>query len=285
MTARFMRIAAMSAWALVAAACLGFAGGTCRRARADEAKPVPQVAQRPNPQEQQRRQELQNWEQRLTTLLHSHLNLIRTLCGELPRDQRRAIAQAGERATKEAAARVTDEQLGMRKGRVAKQPPAGPAPGAQAAGASSGEDPEASITDALREAVADQVGVEQAAAFTAELAAREERWRRSVVASIVGILDTELWLTAEQREAVERSLLDRWNVNMILPLQGRQMVNGRRVLPGVPDECIRPHLTPMQQETFGPPNPFSGTVPTLQAAMFRLGQCIPALNRDPWWFE
>jgi hypothetical protein len=289
MTGRLRSIVAASAWASITAACLGFTGGACRQAWADDMKPVQEAkpARQPQPdlQEQQRRQQAQHWEGQLSRLLHSHLNLIRTLCGELSREQRRAIALVGEKATKEAAAWLADEQLGQRRQQMAKRQPADRPPKAQAADASSGDDPAAAIAAALQEALADTVGAERAAAFTAELAAREERRRQSVVASLVGILGTELWLTTEQREAVERSLLEHWDESMVQALQGRHMINGRRVLPGVRDEFVRPHLTAMQLDVYGPPKPARGGMPAWQALMHRLGQCSPHLNRDPWWFE
>ncbi len=289
MTGRLRWIAVATAWMSTTAACLGLVGGPCQLAWADDGKPVqkakPAGQPQPDPQEQQRRQQAQHWEGQLSILLHSHLNLIRTLCVELSREQRRAIALAGMKATKEAAAWLADEQLGRRKQQMAKQQRADRPPKALAADAASGDDPAASIAAALQAALADTVGVEKAAAFAAELAAREERWRQSVVASLVGILDTELWLTTEQREAVERSLLEHWDESMVQALQGRHMANGRRVLPGVRDEFILPHLTAMQLDVYSLPKPVGGGMPSWQALIYRLGQCAPPLNRDPWWFE
>jgi hypothetical protein len=289
MNGRYRSIAAAAAWTSIIAACLGLVGGACQQAWADEVKPVqeakPAEQPQPDPQAEQRRQQAQHWEQQLTPLLHSHLNMIRALCGELPREQRRAIAQAGKQATTEAALWLADEQLGRRKPRRAKQQPADRASKAEAAGASSGDDPAASIAAALQAALAETVGGEKAAAFAAELAAREERWRRSMVAEIVGILDAELWLTTEQREAVTRSLLEHWNESMVQALHGRHIVNGRKFLPGVRDEYIHPHLTAMQREAYGPSAHVHGGMSKWQALIHRLGQCAPQLKRDPWWFE
>lgn len=290
MTGRLRRIVAVSAWTSITAACLGGTGGALQPARADDVNPAqegkPAGQPQPDPQAEERRQEAQHWEQQLTALLYSHLNLIRTLFGDLPRDQRKAIAKAGEQAAKEAAAQLADEQLGRRRRQAARPRPVNAMPRGAGVATSSGDDPAALIAAALQKALADTAGAGKANEFVAELAAREERWRRSMAASLVGNLDTDLWFTAEQREAVERSLLEHWDDRMIQGLHGRQMVNGRQVLPGVRNESILPHLTAKQREVYGPPRSIRvGDVPAWQTLMQRLSQCSPPLDRDPWWFE
>jgi hypothetical protein len=233
------------------------------------------------------------------------------LCGDLPRESRRAIAKTGEQAVKDAALQMAELQMGGRQRRLAQgiviqggavvvngkavinmnplaQPgrPAKPKPDVE----KSPDNPVTILSATLTKSVAEHVGSEQAKAFAEQIARRDDRRKAAMIREIVAVLDGELVLTASQREEIERSLREKWNDSMAMTLQGIHMNNGRRVFPGVPGACVSPHLTKAQRQRF---------VPEPDANRQQRGgwqhqawmQTVNMLNnvnpagRDPWWFE
>ena len=227
-------------------------------------------------------QQAKHWEQQFTKLLYGDLELLRAICGDLPRESRRAIARAGAAAVTDAAVRMAELQMG---GRRNQRPRAG---GANAE--KSPENPLAVVSAALTKSVAEHVGTEQATAFSEQIARRNDRRKAVTIREIVAVLDGELVLTAAQREAIERSLGEQWNDAMAMGLQGIHMQNGVRVFSGLPGECVSPHLTKAQRQRFVPQpdvNRQQRGAWQHQAWM----QTVNMLNnvnpagRDPWWFE
>jgi hypothetical protein len=205
------------------------------------------------------------------------------VCGDLPRESRRAIATSGEQAAREAALQMAELQMGgrQRRGRRAK-----PKPDAE----KSPDNPVTILSAALAKGVAEHVGSEQAKAFAEQLAQRDDRRKAAMIHEIVAVLDGELVLTASQREEIERSLREQWNDSMAMGLQGIHMQNGLRVFPGLPEVCVSPHLTKAQRQRFVPQpdaNRQHRGAWQHQAWM----QTVNMLNnvnpagRDPWWFE
>jgi hypothetical protein len=233
------------------------------------------------------------------------------VCGDLPRESRRAIAKTGEQAVKDAALQMAELQMGGRQRRLAQgiviqggavvvngkavinmnplaQPgrPAKPKPDVE----KSPDNPVTILSATLTKSVAEHVGSEQAKAFAEQIARRDDRRKAAMIREIVAVLDGELVLTASQREEIERSLREKWNDSMAMTLQGIHMNNGRRVFPGVPGACVSPHLTKAQRQRF---------VPEPDANRQQRGgwqhqawmQTVNMLNnvnpagRDPWWFE
>jgi hypothetical protein len=248
--------------------------------------------------QQQIKQQTVHWEQQFTKLLHSDLELIRSVCRDLPRESRRAIIRDGERATREAAARLVEEQYGRGK----RQPAAGLAD--RQAANTSPDDPLTLISAALARSLAEHVGDEQAAALSAEFAARAQRRKAAAVRAIVAALDAELFLTASQRQQIEQSLDATWNnptptsldsleqvaqgMNLAVNQGGNNLSNNRRLFAGLPDDCVRPHLTESQQKAFAPQPPNAGPAPGQRQAWIQtitLLQNLPASSRDPWWFQ
>jgi hypothetical protein len=268
-----------------------------------------------DPAEVQRRQQIKqqatHWEQQFTKILYGDLELLRALCGDLPRESRRAIAKTGEQAVKDAALQMAELQMGGRQRRLAQgiviqggavvvngkavinmnplaQPgrPAKPKPDVE----KSPDNPVTILSATLTKSVAEHVGSEQAKAFAEQIARRDDRRKAAMIREIVAVLDGELVLTASQREEIERSLREKWNDSMAMTLQGIHMNNGRRVFPGVPGACVSPHLTKAQRQRF---------VPEPDANRQQRGgwqhqawmQTVNMLNnvnpagRDPWWFE
>ncbi|MFM7290338.1 MAG: hypothetical protein ACKO6B_03785 [Planctomycetia bacterium] len=307
---------------MLLAAVLALGGLPERGALADEKADKKDKAegkeQKEDPQEAQLRQQIKqqatHWEEQFTKLLYGDLELLRSICGDLPRESRRAIAKAGEQAVKDAALRMAELQMGGRGARVrqgqlviqgggiaieggkviingvAKVLDQVVAPGKRAAAAGEPENPLGMLAEALTKSVARHVGEEQATAFANQLAGRKARRREAMIREIVAALDGELVLTDEQRRAIEESLRAKWSESMAMMLQGMHMQNGIRVFPGLPDDCVRPHLGEAQRQRFvaQPRANNGGQVPWQQQEWMQtvnlLGN-VQTAGRDPWWFE
>ena len=261
---------------------------------------------------QQIKQQATHWEQQFTKMLYGDLELLRVVCGDLPRESRRAIATSGEQAARDAALQMAELQMGRRQRRGVPegiviqggavivngkavinlnplaQParPAEPKPAAE----KSPDNPVTILSAALTKSVAEHAGSEQAKAFAEQLARRDDRRKSAMIHEIVAVLDGELVLTASQREEIERSLREQWTDSMAMGLQGIHMQNGLRVFPGLPEVCVSPHLTMAQRQRFVPQpdaNRQHRGAWQHQAWM----QTVNMLNnvqpaaRDPWWFE
>jgi hypothetical protein len=248
------------------------------RVDVDPAEDPAQVQRR-----QQIKQQATHWEQQFTKMLYGDLELLRAVCGDLPRESRRAIATSGEQAAREAALQMAELQMGgrQRRGRRAE-----PKPDAE----KSPDNPVTILSAALAKGVAEHVGSEQAKAFAEQLAQRDDRRKAAMIHEIVAVLDGELVLTASQREEIERSLREQWNDSMAMGLQGIHMQNGLRVFPGLPEVCVSPHLTKAQRQRFVPQpdaNRQHRGAWQHQAWMQTVNMLnnVQPAGRDPWWFE
>jgi len=271
--------------------------------REAEAKPEerPEEAERRQQLDLQIKQQAVHWEAQFKKLLHGDLELVRAVCGDLPRESRRAIVRDAEQAAQDASLRLAELQFQDQR----RQPPVGgglqamigdvlkkivpPAVG-PATTPDAGKptvDPLTFFSAALTESLKEHVGSEQAEKFSRQLGARSERRKAATVHAIVASLDAEFCLTAAQREKIERSLLERWSDSMGMAVQGMYTNNGVRIFPGLPDECVRPHLTRTQRERFQ--RHASLDDPSLQRQFVM--QTLNMLNSaevpkpDPWWAE
>jgi len=228
-----------------------------------------------DPAEVQRRQQIKqqatHWEQQLAKLLYGDLELIRSVTGDIPRDARKAIARDGEMAVKEAAVWLAELQFGGRKGDQNN----------------ASDDPAELVSTALAKSLAEHVGSPQAAAFTRQIAARSERRQTAAAHAIVAVLDGELFLTAAQREQIERSLLGKWSDAMTVALEGMHFVDGRRVFPGLSADCISPHLTESQRKLFTVQENNAANGAAQRQTWMRMNALNSAQSaaRDPWWFQ
>jgi hypothetical protein len=269
-----------------------------------------------DPAEVQRRQQIKqqatHWEQQFTKMLYGDLELLRVVCGDLPRESRRAIATSGEQAAREAALQMAELQMGGRQRRgvqggiviqggavivngkaVIKMNPlaqpdrrAKPKPDAE----KSPDNPVTMLSAALTKSVAEHVGNEQATAFSEQIARRNDRRKAVTIREIVAVLDGELVLTASQREKIERSLREQWSDSMAMTLQGIHTINGLRVFSGLPGACVSPHLTKAQRQRFVPQPDVSKQQRGAwqhQAWMQTVNMLnnVQPVGRDPWWFE
>jgi hypothetical protein len=245
------------------------------RVDVDPAEDPAQVQRR-----QQIKQQATHWEQQFTKMLYGDLELLRVVCGDLPRESRRAIATSGEQAARDAALQMAELQMGGQRRRAEPKPAAEKSP----------DNPVAILSASLTKSVAEHAGSEQAKAFAEQIARRDDRRKAAMIHEIVAVLDGELVLTASQREEIERSLREQWTDSMAIALQGTHINNGLRVFPGLPGACVSPHLTKAQRQRF---------VPQPDANRQQRGawqhrawmQTVNMLNnvnpvgRDPWWFE
>ena len=120
-----------------------------------------------------------------------------------------------------------------------------------------------------------------------QIAERSERRKAASVHAIVAVLDGELFLTAAQREQIEQSLLGKWNDAMTAVLEGMHFVDNRRVFPGLPADCINPHLTESQRKLFTVQENSAGNGVSQRQTWMRMNALNSAQSaaRDPWWFE
>ena len=237
-----------------------------------------------DPAEVQRRQQIKqqatHWEQQFTKMLYGDLELLRVVCGDLPRESRRAIATSGEQAARDAALQMAELQMGGQRRRAEPKPDAEKSP----------DNPVTILSAALTKSVAEHAGSEQAKAFAEQIAQRDDRRKAAMIHEIVVALDGELVLTASQREEIERSLREQWTDSMAMTLQGIHMTNGLRVFPGVPGACVSPHLTNAQRQRFVPQpdaNRQQRGAWQHQAWMQTVNMLnnVQPAGRDPWWFE
>jgi hypothetical protein len=286
---RVTRLVCFSHAVAMPLALLVAVGGMPGRAAQAEDRAVAKPRNDPaeDPAEVQRRQQIKqqatHWEQQFTKMLYGDLELLRVVCGDLPRESRRAIATSGEQAARDAALQMAELQVGgrQRRGRRAE-----PKPDAE----KSPDNPVAIVSAALTKSVAEHAGSEQAKAFAEQIAQRDDRRKAAVIREIVAVLDGELVLTASQREEIERSLREQWNDSMAMTLQGIHMNNGLRVFPGLPGACVSPHLTKAQRQRFVPQpdaNRQHRGAWQHQAWMQTVNMLnnVQPAGRDPWWFQ
>lgn len=192
---------------------------------ADPAEPAVNPARAAELQRQaQVKQAAKQFEQFMQPVLRGELELIRGTCGELPPPARRAILAAGQDATTKAALAFAQQQVQGNHGRKAV-------------------DPRAMIREQLAGVVRKEAGPAASAAYDSERKRRDERRAEAARVRIVGRLDSQLELTAEQRAAIERDLEARWQPAWIAMLDDQGMViNGRPLAPDFCDACVRGHL-------------------------------------------
>ena len=238
--------------------------------------------------------------------LATDLALLRSLHGDLPIESRRKIVKAGEQAVKEAAILASElahanqrpkgvpvENVGDLANGVAEfvnaiiglqKPP--PDPEARSA---TDNDPREHLAIALKAAVAEVIGEDAVADFSAELSKREDRRRQALVRRVVGILDDELLLSAKQQETIGAVLTEKWDSSLETVLESRMNFNGRMIYPGLPYAQILPHLTAVQRDRLGDgtghPNFGGDRRQLLRERMLQRLHMVQQSPRDPWWFE
>jgi hypothetical protein len=74
---------------------------------------------------------------------------------------------------------------------------------------------------------------------------------------------------------------------MTVVLEGMHLVDGRRVFPGLPADCISPHLTESQRKLFTVQENSAGNGAAHRQMWMRMNSLnsVQSAARDPWWFE
>jgi hypothetical protein len=104
----------------------------------------------------------------------------------------------------------------------------------------SGPDAQKAVRDAIAKAVKDKLPGETADRYAGEMKKRVEFDQHSAILSVVARLDKQLLLSAEQREAITKSLTTGWNEKWA-PRPETFMFGGD-FMPSVPDNLLVPHL-------------------------------------------
>lgn len=250
------------------------------------------------------------YEPLLLRVLYDHLELLRTLEGDLPPETRLAISAAGEAAVKDATPRLIEEIRSPRP--LVPAPPAGEgesivaavaeafgfaAPRRKPAGAARAVEPldppfDACqlVVDAVSASVVERLGEVRGADFVAEVAGRERRRRAAEVRRLVAILDEELTFSAGQRDAIEEALGGAPGDAISTAIDRQVEYNGRKLYPGLPYERVLPHLSPVQRDRLGDGGECRDFIRSFapmetHARFFRRANLSQSAERDPWWYE
>jgi hypothetical protein len=119
-----------------------------------------------------------------------------------------------------------------------------------------GSDPRESIQAGVAKLVKAELPGELAAKYNDELRKRSEFTKNAHVENLVTRIDSELILAPQQRDNITRSLMEHWEKNWQPQLE--MFVHGMDVWPAVPDQWIRPYLSPVQQIAWGRLNKRNG---------------------------
>lgn len=213
---------------------------------------------------QQQLQQAKQMEQMLQPVLHAELEFIRTTCGDLGPEAKRAIKTAAADAVREAARQFAVQQ--HRPGRRSL-------------------DLSQIFGEKLDPIVEQQVSSDAAAVWRRERDARRERRAETTRLLIVAKLDETLELTAAQREAILADLRARWDDAWLCELQdaGGLVVNAHRPAPDYAAAVITPHLDNRQRQAW---DVWVKTAGWKQVGV-HLGWRFPdgpgLRGPDPWW--
>jgi predicted transcriptional regulator len=98
------------------------------------------------------------------------------------------------------------------------------------------------VATAIKQVASDQ----QLAAYEQQLAARNEFRKQATLDEIVCMIDGELLLDEQQRQALRESLEKRWKDSWASNIEALQQF-GDQYFPVLPDAAVTPHLTPKQK--------------------------------------
>src|SRR5262249_23092745 len=105
------------------------------------------------------------------------------------------------------------------------------------------------IRQAVHSVVERRVSREQWAALRADLRLRAASREEAGIDLLVAVLDRDLFLTGEQRQAIAGSVAAHWEDRFLDPLE--VAFNDESRCPKIPDELVNPYLTAAQREAWG----------------------------------
>jgi hypothetical protein len=113
-----------------------------------------------------------------------------------------------------------------------------------------------SIQAGVKKLVEAELPKEQSAIYIEESEKRSEFGKKVSVDNLVARIDKEVNLSPEQREKITKSLIEHWDKSWAPQLE--MFMNGMDMVPNVPAQWIRPHLSAVQQAAWNRVNKQTG---------------------------
>ena len=177
--------------------------------------------------------QVQQFIQQFRPLFRAEYYFLRRICDLAP-DQRKQVAREGERAVHDAAKKFAELQQKMMQG--------GWRPGTQY------PEPQQVLEDVLSKSVAGFLSPAQRARYKEEIDKRIANRKQVALDNLVAKLDSDLVLTALQREKISESLSSHWNDSWSQSMQ--MLMNIEHFFPNIPDNLVVPFLTENQKKSW-----------------------------------
>jgi hypothetical protein len=116
--------------------------------------------------------------------------------------------------------------------------------------------PREMLEEGIKKVVEESLSEDQVKLFSDESSKRKEFEKQTALDNLISKIDGELMLTPEQRDKLTESLGDHWQNSWAPQLE--YFTFGVDMLPSVPDQWIRPHLTAAQLVVWSRLNKQSG---------------------------
>jgi hypothetical protein len=171
--------------------------------------------------------------QQFRPLFRTEYYFIRGTCDLTP-DQRRQLAELGERAVKATAREFADAQQKMMLGgwRPGARPP----------------DAQKLLEQELIKATASFLKPEQQHRYKDEVEKRAASRRQVAVDNVVARIDQDLVLTSDQRRRLAEALVAHWDDSWVQSLD--MLMNVENFLPNIPDDVVAPILSESQRNAW-----------------------------------
>ncbi len=177
--------------------------------------------------------QVQQFIQQFRPLFRAEYYFLRRICDLAP-DQRKQVAREGERAVHDAAKKFAELQQKMMQG--------GWRPGTQY------PEPQQVLEDVLSKSVTGFLSPAQRARYKEEIDKRIANRKQVALDNLVAKLDSDLVLTALQREKISESLSSHWNDSWSQSMQ--MLMNIEQFFPNIPDNLVVPFLTENQKKSW-----------------------------------
>jgi hypothetical protein len=177
--------------------------------------------------------QVQQFIQQFRPLFRAEYYFLRRICDLAP-DQRKQVAREGERAVHDAAKKFAELQQKMMQGgwQAGTQYP----------------EPQKVLEDVLSQSVTGLLSPAQRARYKEEIDKRIAYRKQVALDNLVAKLDSDLVLTALQREKISESLSSHWNESWSQSMQ--MLMNIEHFFPNIPDKLVVPFLTDNQKKSW-----------------------------------
>jgi hypothetical protein len=169
--------------------------------------------------------------QQFRPIFRTEYYFVRSAC-DLSKDQRKQLAELGERTIKSAAKQFVEDQQKMMRGgwRPGVQPP----------------DPHKLIEQELLKSAASFLTQDQERRYKEEVEKRTASRRQVAADNIVARIDQDLVLTSDQRTRLAEALVAHWDDSWVQSLE--MLTNIDNFLPNIPDNVVMPILAESQRD-------------------------------------